>query len=106
MANESNLDIIRTKNEAREKGRIGGIKSGESRRQRKTLREELLALLSKGDTQERISLAQLEKALNGDTKAFEVIRDTIGEKPTDKVENSGESTITVKVQGDVQEWGT
>ena len=29
---------------------------------------------------------QIQKALNGDTKAFEVVRDTMGEKPTDKVE--------------------
>ena len=30
--------------------------------------------------------ALIKKAANGDTKAFEVIRDTIGEKPTDKQE--------------------
>lgn len=66
--------------------RQGGIASGESRRQRKTLKEELLVLLAKGDTQEKISLALLQKAMNGDTKAFEVIRDSIGEKPVDRVE--------------------
>lgn len=37
MANEQNLKIIRSTSEAREKGRAGGIKSGEVRRQRKTL---------------------------------------------------------------------
>lgn len=66
--------------------------------QRKTLAEELLALLSEGDTQKRLSLAQLEKALSGDTKAYEVIRDTIGEKPTDKVENSGTQTLEVQIK--------
>lgn len=87
MANEQNLNIIQTEKEAREKGRIGGIKSGEARRARKTLREELLALLSKGDIQEKMSLAIIEKCLKGDTKAYEIIRDTIGEKPKDQVEN-------------------
>ena len=45
MANEGNLKPIRTKSEAREKGKKGGKKSGEVRAQRKTLREELIALL-------------------------------------------------------------
>ena len=29
---------------------------------------------------------QFEKAMKGDTKAFEVVRDTAGQKPTDKIE--------------------
>lgn len=100
MANEQNLipNSERTPSELREQCRKGGIKSGEVRRARKTLREELLALLSVGDTQEKLSLAQLQKALNGDTKAFEVIRDTIGEKPTDKQEISGEQKLDINIQ--------
>lgn len=35
-------------------------------------------------------MKQVKKAEEGDTKAFEVIRDTSGEKPTDKVENVNE----------------
>ena len=106
MANEQNLipNSQRTPKELREMTRKGGIKSGEVRRARKTLREELLLLLSEGDIQKRLSLAQLEKALNGDTKAYEVIRDTIGEKPTDKVENSGTQKMVIELQGDVAEW--
>ena len=65
-----------------------------ARNKRKTLREELLALLAgditdkKGRTvqaQTAMSNAILKEALSGNTKAFEVIRDTIGEKPVDKV---------------------
>lgn len=78
----------RTKNEAREISKKGGIKSGESRRERKKLKEELLLLLSEGDNNRRMSLAIFERALNGDTKAFEVIRDTIGEKPKEQIENT------------------
>ena len=96
MANEDNLRVP-TSEEARENGRKGGIASGEARRKRKTLKEELLLLLEKGDTQERISLALLQKAMQGDTKAFEVLRDTVGEKPVDKVETEVVSTIKVDV---------
>ncbi len=88
MANKNNLKPVRSKKEARERGKKGGIKSGEVRRERKTLKDELLLLLSSGDTQNKVSLALIEKALSGDTKAFEVIRDTIGEKATEKVENT------------------
>lgn len=86
MANEQNLKPVRTTSEARKRGKAGGIRSGQVRAERKTLKEELLLLLSQGNTQEKISLALIQKALNGDTKAFEVIRDSIGEKPVDKVQ--------------------
>ena len=85
-ANEKNLKPVRSTSEARKKGKAGGIKSGKVRAERKTLKEELLLLLSQGNTQEKISLALIQKALNGDTKAYEVIRDTCGEKPVDKVQ--------------------
>lgn len=85
MANEQNLKRL-TSEEAREFGRKGGKASAKARAKRKTLKEELLLLLSEGDTQAKLSLAVLQNALNGDNKAFEIIRDTIGEKPTDKQE--------------------
>lgn len=94
MANEQNLKPVRTKKEARERGKNGGIKSGEVRAQRKTLREELLALLGTKvedkTIQEKISFSLIQEALDGNVKAFETIRDTIGEKPQDKVNISGE----------------
>jgi hypothetical protein len=77
----------RTEREVRAIAANGGRKSGESRRARKTLKEELLLLLSEGDTQKSVTVALLQKAMDGDVKAFEVLRDTIGEKPVDKVEN-------------------
>ena len=85
MAGKENLRPVSSKDEARERGRKGGLASGESRRKRKTLKEELLLMLSEGETQQSVTLALIEKAMSGDTKAFEVIRDTIGEKPIDKV---------------------
>ena len=87
MANEQNLipNSERTPSELREMARNGGLASGEARRKRKTLKEELLLMLSEGETQQSVTLALIEKAMGGDTKAFEIIRDTIGEKPVDKV---------------------
>ena len=73
MANSENLKPIRSESEARENGKKGGIKSGEVRRARKTLKEELLLLLESGNTQNKISLALIKKALKGDIKAFEEI---------------------------------
>lgn len=88
MANEQNLipNNLRSPSEVRENGRKGGIKSAETRRARKTMKETLLMMLAEGDTQNNITLALLDKALKGDTKAYEVIRDTVGEKPTDKID--------------------
>ena len=82
--NEHNLKVP-TSSEARKNGRKGGLASAEVRRKRKSLKEELLLMLSDGDVQKSVTLALIEKAMAGDTKAFEVIRDTIGEKPVDRL---------------------
>ena len=91
MANEGNLIPLNKRSkevqrEIQEKGRKANKEKWEAR---KTLKEELLLLLSQGNTQAELSLSLIQKALTGDTKAFEVIRDTIGEKPSDKVEYTG-----------------
>lgn len=89
MANTQNLKVP-TSEEAREIGKKGGIASGKARAERKALKEELLLLLSEGDTQKKISLSLIQQALDGNTKAFEIIRDTIGEKPREEISVSGE----------------
>lgn len=78
-------------------GAKGGKAGAESKRARKTLRAELEELLamhardpktgkeSEKTFQEAITLALVKKALKGDAKAYELIRDTIGEKPTEKI---------------------
>jgi hypothetical protein len=88
MENEQNLIPLNKRSkevqrEIQEKGRKANKEKWEAR---KTFKEELLLLLSQGNTQEKISLALIEKALKGDTKAFEVLRDSIGEKPVEKVQ--------------------
>lgn len=90
MARED-LKLIQTTEEAKKLGRNGGIASGKARREKRTLRKELELLLEMTSTgkktnQELISLAILKKAKNGDTKAFEIIRDTIGQKPIEQIQ--------------------
>ena len=106
MANEENLINLRDRSpeERKEIARKGAEATNKLLKERKTFREELLILLSQGDTQKRISLAMLEKAMKGDTKAFEVLRDTVGEKPVDKVEaDVGITNINIKLDDD-NEW--
>lgn len=97
MTNTENLIPLnkRTKNEQREIAKMGGIKSGEKRRERKLLKDELLFLLETNNNQEKISIALIEKAKSGDVRAFEMIRDTIGEKPLDKQEIKNTTPIIV-----------
>lgn len=77
--------------EARRRGALGGKKSAEARKKRKALRELLeVALMMPADCGgtriDSIVSALIGKAETGDTKAFEVIRDTLGEKPTEKLQ--------------------
>lgn len=93
MANEQNLrpgEYQLTLDEQKK----GGIASGEARRKKRDIRLALEALLEKEykgkdgkfvSGAEAIAIKQMEKALKGDTKAFEVVRDTVGQKPTEKI---------------------
>lgn len=89
MANEQNLipNSQRSPEELRENGRKGGIRSGQVRSARKTFKEELIKALSDEQKQKEIVDAIMKEAKKGNIKAFEVIRDTIGEKPKEQVEN-------------------
>lgn len=74
----------RPKEERKEIARKGGKASGEARRRRRTLREELDVLLSSDDYQEKVCTAIIDKAIKGDPRAFIAIRDSLGERPTDE----------------------
>ena len=128
MANSENLKPMnkRTKSERREIAKKGGEKSGKKRRERKELRELFDVFLNmdapqkmKNKVQEilpeltndRLSLkaglviCMIEKIMAGDTKAFEVMRDTIGEKPVDKqltVEGTKEDLKTINDKERIQ----
>ena len=104
--NPDKLQPVRSKHEASERGKIGGKKSGEARRKKKALREHLEALLAgkQGDmtTAEALTLALVEKGLSGDVRAFEVIRDTIGEKPVEKSQQEVAGMVEVGVSPAVE----
>ena len=84
--------IIPSSEKARENGRKGGIASGKAKRDKLTLREALLALLqmpadAEGNSGMTVMATILfKKALEGDVRAICEIRDSIGEKPTDKLQ--------------------
>ena len=75
---------MRTHEENVANGRKGGIKSGEVKREKKLFKEAIEKKL--GDSLENIIDAMISKASSGDVNATTFLRDTIGEKPTDKLE--------------------
>ena len=101
-----------TSEELRERARKGGVASGKARREKKAMRETLELLLTMAlkdgavaniekiisiaslngkniTVQDAIMLKQIQKAMKGDTRAAEYIRDTSGNKPKEGVELSG-----------------
>lgn len=101
MANEKNLKPFSelAEKEQREIRRKGAFASAKKRREKKTFKELLKIALEmstkSGNTNaEEIVVSMIRKAQSGDVKAFEAIRDTIGEKPQLTAE-----TITDKQAG-------
>lgn len=81
----------RTPEERRANARVAGIASGKARRERRRLQEIVRAMLdakSIDDPDQTVAEAlvasMIESALAGDVKAFTALRDTAGEKPTEK----------------------
>ena len=87
-----NLKPITSSEMAKELQKKSVAKRKENQIKEKTFKAMLLMELDKinektGKTKrEEINEAIIRKAQIGDTKAFEVIRDTVGEKPTDKLD--------------------
>lgn len=108
MANEDNLipNSERTPSERQQIASNAGKKSGESRRKNKSIREALVAVL-KGTYDidgvqmlgyDAISIQAFKEAINGNIKAFVAIRDTVGEKPTDKLDLTGNDKAIKQVK--------
>ena len=97
-----------SKDEVKAINRKGGIASGKARREKKLIRETIETILSMPlkagaiesledmqgiaeanganmTVQEVICIQMAKKAMKGDTKAAEYLRDTAGQKPTDVV---------------------
>ena len=85
---------FRSGDEAVENGRKGGIASGEARQAKETLREAMRILMDAdltgkdGKTMtgtEAMAAKAFQAALKGDWKAWELVRDTAGQKPVERV---------------------
>lgn len=116
MANKENLtpNDARTPSERRKNAQKAGRASGKARRQKRALRECLEVILNSPASDEELeallknagientfdnamSLSLIRKALSGDPKAFEVVRDTIGQKPIDKMQVSTPEPLKIEV---------
>lgn len=115
MANEQNLRPP-TSEEARERGRKGGKASAKKRQQNKTFKGIINKFLDGQVSDERLKQQMIEfgfadqdvsnkscavfalwkEAIKGNTKAFELMRDTIGEKPIEQIQNINPPVINIE----------
>ena len=96
MANNENLKPVRTKSEARERGRAGGKASGAARRRKADFRRTLNALLTTeidnpewtpilnalgldSTLESAVNMAMIKEALSGNVKAYVAIKDALGQ---------------------------
>lgn len=123
---------IKSSEQASAMGKIGGVKSGEARRAKRQMQETLELLLQipltkpkkgrKGqaiDTEaiknlqdvrnldisveQGILIAQIQRALKGDTSAFIAIRDTSGNKPKDEMSFDGHIPIVITGEEELED---
>jgi coenzyme F420-reducing hydrogenase alpha subunit len=89
----------RTKEQQREIARMGGIASGKARKEKRMLKDLLEEALSKGTETNNeyvnITKALIKEANKGNVKAYEVIRDTLGQKPKEVIEVSKTTDETI-----------
>ena len=89
-----------TEEEQREIAKKGGKASVKARKEKKMLKDLLEEALEKGTETNNeyvnITLALIREANKGNVKAYEVIRDTLGQKPIEKVEVSKTTDETIK----------
>lgn len=111
---------MKTPEERRELGRRGGIASGEAKRAKKAMKERLEILLDmpikggkgvdieaiknfaalKGKNitvQDAMMIAQIQKALKGDTTAAAFVRDTAGQNPAQKIEADLDMDLNISI---------
>lgn len=93
MANEQNIEPHKFKKgelsseEAARRGSLGGVRSAEVRRENKLIKDRILERM--GETDWNTMIDNLIARASEDTRSFEVLRDTIGQKPKDAVEVQG-----------------
>ena len=115
-----------TPEQRREYGRKGGLKKGENYKRRKELKETLNILLDmplktgRTTTVEKVQafanlkgknitvdqammVCLIQKALKGDLNAIAMVRDTIGEKPSDEVEVKDVTPVIISGEDDLSD---
>lgn len=122
MANNGNLKPVLSKKEARERGRNGGLASVKARRKKRDMRKQLELLLSLDignsashkklaklgipekdiNNQMALNVAMFQKAISGDVRAAEFIRDMLGLNPKNQP-ISGEVKHKVEIIDDLPE---
>lgn len=121
MANEKNLKPVRTKSEARERGKKGGKASGESRRKQKTYKEMAKAMMSaKVDNEEMQSIAaqfgiksldvktltllgMIRAAAGGSYNAFDRLMGLLGEDEQNNEETNKQSKLLKAIEKAVRD---
>ncbi|MBQ7284247.1 MAG: hypothetical protein IJ339_01210 [Oscillospiraceae bacterium] len=121
MAGKDNLKVPSSE-EARENGAKGGKKSAEKRREKKMLQDALEKLLkckasadnvaslnenmaklgidtSNFNMAQLMALAQIINAVKGEKGAYELIRDSIGEKPVEEHKIAADTNFKVEITG-------
>lgn len=118
MANEKNLKPFNslTEKEQREITSKGGKASAKKRQQNKTFKEIINKFLDGQVSDERLKQQMIDfgfadkevsnkscavfalwkEAIKGNTKAFELLRDTIGEKPIEQIQNINPPVINIE----------
>lgn len=118
-----NLNPVRSENEAREKGRKGGLASGRARRRKKTIRETLRVLrnmpvadakyrqfLKKNDVDEKdmtyavlLSMKMIAAACRGNSQMMQLLIKTLGDEiDVDKLEVTGKDGAPLSAAPAVQ----
>lgn len=115
-----------TPEQRRANGRKGGLASAEARRKKKAMKDNLEALLSMPlksgkvadvesirnfaaiqgrniSVQDAILIKQIQKAMKGDTKAAEFIRDLSGNKPDSNVNIDMNIPVLFEGEDDIEE---
>jgi hypothetical protein len=84
----------------KEAGRKGGINSGKSKQEVKRLKETLLQMLEEDDGYKKMCDVAMTEMSKGNAKFWELIRDTIGERPKDeiKADINGDVNIVIDLE--------
>lgn len=104
MANQQNIEPYKFKKgdlsseEAARRGSLGGKESVKARKENKLIKDRILERMGESDWD--VMIDNLIARAQEDTKSFETLRDTIGQKPKDTVAVENEHIIIRRHRND------